>query len=121
MSAENGASESSNTEMDVSKTLSSDGSFRRDLRPLTTFDFPIIVGIGKARPEARNFLIPRWFSAKCLPPGMVRAILTPVETFNTIELCAHLSSLRCEQLHRALRQLVQRLMLHVSSVSGTLF
>ena len=35
-----------------------------------------------------------------------------MEGFSTVELCAHLSSLRCEQLHRALRQLVQRLMLH---------
>jgi len=94
MGAESGASESSNTEMDISKTLSGDG------------------GIGKGQPKARNFLIPRWFSAKCLPPSMVRVVLTPVETFNTVELCAHLSSLRCEQLHRALRQLVQRLMLH---------
>ncbi|KAJ8602096.1 hypothetical protein CTAYLR_001653 [Chrysophaeum taylorii] len=41
-----------------------------------------------------------------------RAQLTPVETLGAVELCAHLNSLRCEQVHRALRQVVQRLMLH---------
>ncbi|KAJ1448412.1 histone acetylation protein-domain-containing protein [Pelagophyceae sp. CCMP2097] len=41
--------------------------------------------------------------------------LTPCEAFTTAELCAHLSSLRSEQLHRALRQLVQRLMLHTTN------
>lgn len=45
-------------------------------------------------------------------PLSTRSQLTPIETALPVEICAHLNSLRCEQLHRTLRQLVQRLMLH---------
>lgn len=45
-------------------------------------------------------------------PLATRAQLTPFETARPVEICSHLSALRCEQLQRTLRQLVQRLMLH---------
>ena len=51
-------------------------------------------------------------SARRAAPGRAGPRLSPVGAFDAREVAAHLSALRCEQLHRALRQLVQRLMQH---------